>query len=164
MDEDEQNEAPEDDYMNNFGGAGGMGGDGGFGGIDFSKLGAGAGGMPGMDEAGGAGEDEDEYDTALPPNSATLHGVRMRWDYLRGRRHHGSQLTLMDWRGDTSRHDRKYTSDSTVILLYQQDKKSHYKSNQPGCVSDTGPYVVSVLGEVTLLDYLRLVAISSSHQ
>jgi hypothetical protein len=49
---------PEDDYMNNFGGAG-MGDDGGFGGIDFSKLGAGAGGagMPGMeglDAEGGA--------------------------------------------------------------------------------------------------------------
>jgi len=56
VDEDEQNEAPEDDYMNNFGGQG-MGEDGGFGGIDFSKLGAGgAGGLP------GAGEDEDEED------------------------------------------------------------------------------------------------------
>jgi len=59
VDEDEQNEAPEDDYMNNFGGGQGMGEDGGFGGIDFSKLGAGAGGMPDM---GGEDEDEDEED------------------------------------------------------------------------------------------------------
>jgi hypothetical protein len=56
VDEDEQNEAPEDDYMNNFGGQG-MGEDGGFGGIDFSKLGAGGAGMPDM---GGEGEDDDE--------------------------------------------------------------------------------------------------------
>jgi len=63
VDEDEQNEAPEDEYMNNFGG--GMGEDGGFGGIDFSKLGAGAGaggdgGMPGMEGLGGEDEDEDD--------------------------------------------------------------------------------------------------------
>ncbi|KAK5939393.1 p23 chaperone protein wos2 [Knufia obscura] len=69
VDEDEQNEAPEDDYMNQFGGAGGMGGmggmgeDGGFGGIDFSKLGGGAGGdMPGMEGLGGGDEDEDDDD------------------------------------------------------------------------------------------------------
>lgn len=62
VDEDEQNEAPEDDYMNQFGG--GMGEDGGFGGIDFSKLGGGAGGdMPGMEGLGAQGEeDEDEDD------------------------------------------------------------------------------------------------------
>ena len=36
-----------------------MGEDGGFGGIDFSKLGAGAGGMPDM---GGEGEDDEEED------------------------------------------------------------------------------------------------------
>jgi len=72
VDEDEQNEAPEDDYMNNFGGAGagGMGGeDGGFGGIDFSKLGAGAGGMPGMpglDDAGAEEEGSDEDDEDMP--------------------------------------------------------------------------------------------------
>ncbi|KAJ5558818.1 hypothetical protein N7535_009301 [Penicillium sp. DV-2018c] len=51
VDEDEQDEAGEDDYANNFGG--GFGGEdpagaGGLGNIDFSKL----GGMPGM---GGAG-------------------------------------------------------------------------------------------------------------
>ncbi len=68
VDEDEQNEAPEDDYMNNFGG--GMGEDGGFGGIDFSKLGAGAGaggegGMPGMEGLGAEGED-DEDDEDMP--------------------------------------------------------------------------------------------------
>jgi len=74
VDEDEQNAAPEDDYMNNFGagGAGGMGDDGGFGGIDFSKLGAGAGGagMPGMEglDAGEGGEDDDdeEDDEEMP--------------------------------------------------------------------------------------------------
>jgi len=68
VDEDEQNEAPEEDFsqfggmggMPGMGGAGGMGGMGGgdFGGIDFSKLGGG-GGMPGM---GGEEEDEDEGD------------------------------------------------------------------------------------------------------
>lgn len=68
VDEDEQNEAPEDDYMNNF--SGGMGEDGGFGGIDFSKLGAGAGpggegGMPGM-EGLGADEGEDDEDEEMP--------------------------------------------------------------------------------------------------
>jgi len=67
VDEDEQNAVPEDDYMNNFGGAGGMGDDGGFGGIDFSKLGAGAGGagMPGMeglDAEGGEGDSDDDDD------------------------------------------------------------------------------------------------------
>jgi len=62
VDEDEQNEAPEDDYMNQFGG-GGMGEDGGFGGIDFSKLGGGAGGdMPGMEGLGGGEDDEGEDD------------------------------------------------------------------------------------------------------
>ncbi|KAJ5479517.1 hypothetical protein N7530_005026 [Penicillium desertorum] len=52
VDEDEQDEAGEDDYANNFGGFGGEGGDpgaGGLGNIDFSKL----GGMPGMGGAGG---------------------------------------------------------------------------------------------------------------
>ncbi|OQD76442.1 hypothetical protein PENDEC_c004G06553 [Penicillium decumbens] len=56
VDEDEQDEAAEDDYANNFGG---MGGDeGGLGNIDFSKLGGmgGAGGMPDLSAlAGGAG-------------------------------------------------------------------------------------------------------------
>ncbi|KAI1471317.1 HSP20-like chaperone [Daldinia caldariorum] len=60
VDEDEQNEAPEDDFSQ-FGGMGGMPGGAGadFGGIDFSKLG-GAGGLPG-------GEDEeDESDDDMP--------------------------------------------------------------------------------------------------
>lgn len=39
VDEDEQDDAPEDDYMNSFGGFG----DDSLGGIDFSKLGGGAG-------------------------------------------------------------------------------------------------------------------------
>ncbi|KAI1281552.1 HSP20-like chaperone [Xylaria sp. FL0933] len=58
VDEDEQNEAPEDDFSQ-FGGGGGMGGlpgmnAGGFDGIDFSKLGG---------ATGGAGsDDEDEED------------------------------------------------------------------------------------------------------
>ncbi|KAJ5952579.1 HSP20-like chaperone [Penicillium vulpinum] len=56
VDEDEQDEAGEDDYANNFGGLGGEGGDpsggaGGLGNIDFSKL----GGMPGMGGMGGMG-------------------------------------------------------------------------------------------------------------
>jgi len=64
VDQDEQNEAPEEDYMNNFGGGNpGMGEDGGFGGIDFSKLGAGAGGgMPGMEGLGNTGADESDDD------------------------------------------------------------------------------------------------------
>jgi len=60
VDEDEQDEAPDDLDMNQFGGAGagGMGGMGGedFGGIDFSKLGGGMGGMPGMEGMGGMGD------------------------------------------------------------------------------------------------------------
>jgi len=68
VDEDEQDEAPEDDFGAGFGGPGGPGGMGGlpgmgggdFGGIDFSKLGGGAG-MPTGDE------DEDESDDDMPP-------------------------------------------------------------------------------------------------
>ncbi|GAW15838.1 hypothetical protein ANO14919_052600 [Xylariales sp. No.14919] len=64
VDEDEQNEAPEDDFsqfggmggMPGMGGMGGMGG-GDFGGIDFSKLGGAGAGAPGSDD-----EDEDEDD------------------------------------------------------------------------------------------------------
>ncbi|KKY14922.1 putative hsp90 associated co-chaperone [Phaeomoniella chlamydospora] len=63
VDEDEQNEAPEDDYMNQFGGMGG--GDGGFGGIDFSKLGAGAGGMEGLGQ-GEEDEEGEESDEEMP--------------------------------------------------------------------------------------------------
>ncbi|KAJ9132227.1 Protein wos2 [Coniochaeta hoffmannii] len=65
VDEDEQNEAPEEDFSQ-FGGMGGMPGMGGaggdFGGIDFSKLGG--GGMPDM---GGDEEDDDEDDEDMPP-------------------------------------------------------------------------------------------------
>jgi len=89
VDEDEQDEAGEDDYANNFGGFGGEGGGdpnagaGGLGNIDFSKLGgmpgmgggaggmpdlsalAGmAGGMPGM--PGGEGAEDEEDDEDLP--------------------------------------------------------------------------------------------------
>lgn len=59
VDEDEQNEAPEEDFSQ-FGGMGGAGGD--FGGIDFSKLGGGA--MGGM---GGDEEEEEEDDEDMPP-------------------------------------------------------------------------------------------------
>jgi len=84
VDEDEQDEAGEDDYANNFGGFGGEGGGdpnagpGGLGNIDFSKLGgmpgmggmggmpdlsALAGGMPGMGGVpGGEGAEEDDED------------------------------------------------------------------------------------------------------
>ncbi|KAJ5746239.1 Hsp90 binding co-chaperone (Sba1) [Penicillium odoratum] len=92
VDEDEQDEAGEDDYANNFGGMGeqggmgGMGGEGGLGNIDFSKLGGmmgggeggmpdltsmmgGAGGMPDLSAlsggAGGAAAEEEE-DEDLP--------------------------------------------------------------------------------------------------
>lgn len=60
VDEDEQNEAPEEDFAN-FGGMGGMPGMGGgdFGGIDFSKLGGG-GGLP------TGGDDSDESDDDMP--------------------------------------------------------------------------------------------------
>lgn len=62
VDEDEQNEAPDDDFsqfggMGGMPGMGGMGGAGDFGGIDFSKLGGGAEG-PGSDDE----EDEDDDD------------------------------------------------------------------------------------------------------
>ncbi|CAI7644379.1 hypothetical protein PCG10_009066 [Penicillium crustosum] len=82
VDEDEQDEAGEDDYANNFGGFGGEGGDpnagaGGLGNIDFSKLGGmpGMGGMGGMPDlsalAGGmggvpGGEGAEEDDEDLP--------------------------------------------------------------------------------------------------
>ncbi|KAK7536146.1 HSP20-like chaperone [Phyllosticta citribraziliensis] len=91
VDEDEQDENVEDDYLSQMGGAGGMpgggmpgGGD--FGGIDFSKLGAaaggdgadlsglmggmggGMGGIPGMGAMGGAagGEDDGDDDDDMP--------------------------------------------------------------------------------------------------
>ncbi|KAM0428657.1 hypothetical protein ACHAPT_007021 [Fusarium lateritium] len=69
VDEDEQNEAPEDDFsqfggMNGMPGMGDMGGD--FGGIDFSKLGGGAG-FPGAEGAGDDDEgDEEEEDEDMP--------------------------------------------------------------------------------------------------
>ncbi|KAF4970493.1 hypothetical protein FSARC_2512 [Fusarium sarcochroum] len=70
VDEDEQNEAPEDDFSQ-FGGMGGMpgmgdmGGD--FGGIDFSKLGGGGAGFPGAEGAGDElDDDEDDDDDDMP--------------------------------------------------------------------------------------------------
>ncbi|KAG6045024.1 hypothetical protein E4U17_003545 [Claviceps sp. LM77 group G4] len=69
VDEDEQNEAPEDDFSQfggmggaggpAMGGMGGMGGD--FGGIDFSKLGGGAG-MPDLSSMAGMDDDSDDDD------------------------------------------------------------------------------------------------------
>ncbi|KAI3581493.1 HSP20-like chaperone [Fusarium oxysporum f. sp. albedinis] len=65
VDEDEQNEAPEDDFSQ-FGGMGGMpgmgdmGGD--FGGIDFSKLGGGGAGFPGAEGVGDELDEEDDDD------------------------------------------------------------------------------------------------------
>ncbi|XXG97243.1 hypothetical protein Hte_003539 [Hypoxylon texense] len=60
VDEDEQNEAPEEDFSQ-FGGMGGMpgmgGGGGDFSGIDFSKLGGGD--MPGAEEEEDDSEDDD---------------------------------------------------------------------------------------------------------
>ncbi|KAJ1338470.1 cytosolic prostaglandin-E synthase [Microdochium nivale] len=85
VDEDEQNEAPEDDFSQ-FGGAGGggggmggmpgmpgMGGMGGdFGGIDFSKLGG--GGMPDLSSMGDLGGDEDEEDEDDDDDMPALEG------------------------------------------------------------------------------------------
>ncbi|EXJ84609.1 hypothetical protein A1O3_05279 [Capronia epimyces CBS 606.96] len=67
VDEDEQNEAPEDDYLNQFGG-GGLGEDGGFGGIDFSKLGGGGddAGLEGLGGVEGEGEGGDEDEDEMP--------------------------------------------------------------------------------------------------
>lgn len=65
VDEDEQDEAADDDYANNFGGLGDLGGGGGLGNIDFSKLG-------GLDAAAAAGaeggeeEGEEEDDNEMP--------------------------------------------------------------------------------------------------
>ncbi|KAG5970524.1 hypothetical protein E4U55_001631 [Claviceps digitariae] len=67
VDEDEQNEAPEDDFSQ-FGGMGGMPGmDGDFGGIDFSKLGGGAG-MPDLGAMGGEDDDDsgDDDEEEMP--------------------------------------------------------------------------------------------------
>lgn len=57
MDEDEQDEAPEEDYANNFGGFD-PNEQGGLGNIDFSKL----GGLPGAGGPGGdfGGEGDEE--------------------------------------------------------------------------------------------------------
>jgi len=70
VDEDEQDAVPDDENINNMAGLG----DGGFGGIDFSKLGAGGGGMPDLGSlAGGAGmpdmaggDEEDSDDDEMP--------------------------------------------------------------------------------------------------
>jgi hypothetical protein len=75
VDEDEQNEAPEDDYLNQFGG--GMGEDGGFGGIDFSKLGGGAGAggdMPGMEGMGAEGAEDDDEEEDSDEDMPELEG------------------------------------------------------------------------------------------
>ena len=82
VDEDEQNDAPDDDYMNNFNGGGmpgmgGMGGpDGGLGGIDFSKLGGGDDGdaMPDMDDEGDEGEDSDDEMPEPSEDAGTKEG------------------------------------------------------------------------------------------
>ncbi|KAH8425191.1 p23 chaperone protein wos2 [Aspergillus melleus] len=65
VDEDEQDEAPEEDYANNFGGFEGLGDQGGLGNIDFSKLGAGLEGMGGAD-AGAGGAEEGSDDDEMP--------------------------------------------------------------------------------------------------
>ncbi|KAE8356772.1 HSP20-like chaperone [Aspergillus coremiiformis] len=75
VDEDEQDEAAEDDYANNFGGFEGLGGEGGgLGNIDFSKLGAGLEGMGGADagaaEAEGDSDDEDMPELEEVENNA----------------------------------------------------------------------------------------------
>ncbi|KAL2786447.1 HSP20-like chaperone [Aspergillus keveii] len=59
VDEDEQDEAPEDDYANNFGGFDGMD-QGGLGNIDFSKLGAGLPGAEGGELPADAEESDDD--------------------------------------------------------------------------------------------------------
>ncbi|KAI9375226.1 HSP20-like chaperone [Aspergillus egyptiacus] len=59
VDEDEQDEAPEDDYANNFGGFDGMD-QGGLGNIDFSKLGAGLGGAGAGAGEGAEGDESDD--------------------------------------------------------------------------------------------------------
>ncbi|KAG5970113.1 hypothetical protein E4U58_000695 [Claviceps cyperi] len=75
VDEDEQNEAPEDDFSQ-FGGMGGggpaMGGD--FGGIDFSKLGGGAG-MPDLSSMAGMDDDSDDDDVPALEGEATKKDV-----------------------------------------------------------------------------------------
>ncbi|KAJ5433267.1 Co-chaperone protein SBA1 [Penicillium daleae] len=60
VDEDEQDEAAEDDYANNFGGFGGDDA-GGLSNIDFSKLGGmgGAGGMPDLECGTNVGQQDD---------------------------------------------------------------------------------------------------------
>jgi len=105
VDEDEQDEAPEDDYANNFGGFGGEGGGegGGLSNIDFSKLGGmggmggegmpdlsaltgGAGGMPDLSALSGAGgfpgaqggeneEDDDELPELEEEKSSKIQEV-----------------------------------------------------------------------------------------
>ncbi|BDD54891.1 hypothetical protein MPDQ_008076 [Monascus purpureus] len=59
VDEDEQDEAGEDDYANNFGG---FGDEGGLGNIDFSKL----GGLSNLGGEAQAGDDEDKEDEEMP--------------------------------------------------------------------------------------------------
>ncbi|KAI0137212.1 HSP20-like chaperone [Xylariales sp. AK1849] len=86
VDEDEQNEAPEEDFSN-FGGMGGMPGMGGaggndFGGIDFSKLGGGAGaGLPEDDE-----DEEDEEDDDDDDDMPALEGEEDESDAKAGKK------------------------------------------------------------------------------
>lgn len=65
VDEDEQDEAIDDDYANNFGG---FGDEGGLGNIDFSKLGGleGAGGLGAAAGMGAEGEGEGEESVSCP--------------------------------------------------------------------------------------------------
>ncbi|KAL4782259.1 HSP20-like chaperone [Aspergillus varians] len=81
VDEDEQDEAPEEDYANNFGGFD-PADQGGLGNIDFSKLGGlpGAGGLGGDLPAEGEEDDEDmpeleEADTKAGDKSSKIQEV-----------------------------------------------------------------------------------------
>ncbi|KAG5291420.1 cell cycle regulator p21 protein [Histoplasma ohiense] len=62
VDEDEQDTLADDDYGN----LGDMGGMGDMGGIDFSKLGAGMGGMAGMDAMADEGGDDEGSEDDMP--------------------------------------------------------------------------------------------------
>ncbi|OJJ61791.1 hypothetical protein ASPSYDRAFT_169972 [Aspergillus sydowii CBS 593.65] len=75
VDEDEQDEAPEDDYANNFGGFD-PNDQGGLGNIDFSKLGGlpGAGGLGG--DLGGEGDEEDEEEMPALEESGDKAGEK----------------------------------------------------------------------------------------
>ncbi|KAI9731331.1 MAG: hypothetical protein M1834_005234 [Cirrosporium novae-zelandiae] len=104
VDEDEQDAAPEDDYMNNLAGgadvpfgAGGAGGDGGFGGIDFSKLGAGAG-MPG--DMPGAGEGDDLSDDDMPELEDTEDAKESKPDEIKAEEVKSEEVKTEDAKAD----------------------------------------------------------------